>query len=293
MNYHTLRHFISRRLQGLAILSLSVLILSQIVPHWFAELFSHFLPHYTLIWLLAAMCIVHASRWIWLGLSFVSFVFLIWQPTHTQPENARMLLWYNVNLNNPAAADESTFILAQQADIIALAEIDLHDKGWQTLRTTYPYGCQHQEDSPFALVLWSKTPLQHCTVAFAGQPEMNFAYIQAQWHDTSLFALHPPPPINAEMAAARQAYLQQTAEKMAQQQRVVAIGDLNSSPFSPIFRAFTQQADLHSHLPFYTPTWRPFALNIDHVLSRNTPLRAQVLPFQHSDHRAITIQLQP
>lgn len=122
----------------------------------------------------------------------------------------------------------------------------------------------------------------------AGEP---FPFIEAELDGSSLFALHPPPPINAELAAARQAYLQQAARKIAAAKTVLVMGDLNSSPFSPVFRQFTHSADIRPRTPNYLPTWLPFGLNIDHVLTRGKyGTRIRALPWVHSDHRALLIE---
>ncbi|MFA9950125.1 hypothetical protein ABCS64_07310 [Rhodocyclaceae bacterium Wk13] len=98
------------------------------------------------------------------------------QDTPTQPDDFRglavrqRLIWYNVHLNNPDAAGESAVLLAEKTDVLALAEINLNDPGWQVLRTHYPHGCQHQEASPFALALWSAAPLASCDIAYGGDP---------------------------------------------------------------------------------------------------------------------------
>ena len=122
-------------------------------------------------------------------------------------ETHHSLLWYNVNLDNPKAAEESAKILAAAPEVLALAEIDLADSGWQVLRRSYPYGCEWESDSPFALAVWSRKPLAGCEVRFVG----DYPYIRAVAGNTALFALHPPPPVSAVLAVERREYLVQTA----------------------------------------------------------------------------------
>ncbi|WP_315538569.1 hypothetical protein [Eikenella corrodens] len=38
---------------------------------------------------------------------------------------------------------------------------------------------------------------------------------------------------------------------------------------------------------YFTPTWKPFFLNIDHALAKGLNVSARTLPWQHSDHRPI------
>jgi len=47
---NTLRPWLARRLTLLSWLALIAFTISQIITFWFTELFSHFLPHYTVLW---------------------------------------------------------------------------------------------------------------------------------------------------------------------------------------------------------------------------------------------------
>lgn len=54
---------LARRLQTLAWLTLAALAIGQLgTLHWFAELFSHFVPHYGAIFALAALCLHHRKN---------------------------------------------------------------------------------------------------------------------------------------------------------------------------------------------------------------------------------------
>ena len=169
--------------------------------------------------------------------------------------------------------------------MLALAEIDLADSGWQALRRSYPYGCEWESDSPFALAVGSRKPLAGCEVRFVG----DYPYIRAVAGNTALFALHPPPPVSASLAVERREYLAQTAVFIGKEENVLVVGDLNSSPFSPLFRSFTETAGIRAQTRFWTPTWLPFGLNLDHVLAKR-PVRAELLPWRHSDHRALMVR---
>ncbi len=147
------------------------------------------------------------------------------------------------------------------------------------------YGCGHDEASPFALQALSKRPLNSCSVGFV----KDLPYIRAQTADnTILYAMHPPPPINAHLAKIRLDYFAKTAQLIqAEKLPVVVAGDLNSTAFSPIYRRFVKQANLRSLTFRALPTWKPFFLPIDHVLSSANSIRnvkARNLDWQFSDH---------
>nr|WP_167738621.1 endonuclease/exonuclease/phosphatase family protein [Eikenella exigua] len=130
-------------------------------------------------------------------------------------------------------------------------------------------------------------PLAACEVRMIG----DYPYIRAQTADgTALYALHPPPPISSELAGARQHYLAETACALAAEPRALAVGDFNSSPFSPLFRRFLQESGSRPATRYFTPTWKPFFLNIDHALAKGLNVSARTLPWQYSDHRPLLVE---
>lgn len=287
----SLKAQIARRTRALA--ALSALAMAVSVPfswHWIAELFSHFVPYYAAVFGLAAAFAAGKQRLWWAAWFVLSAAWLV-QP-HPQPVPAEpaayRLLWYNVNLGNLQPETEAAHIRTLAPDFVALAEPDLSQPAWQALHREYPHGCQHSEDSPFSLVFWAKRPLSGCHIAFID----GIPYIRADLADGSrIFALHPPPPITAELAATRQKYLDAVAADIAAAGRAVVVGDLNSSPFSPVFRRFVQQAGLLPETRGLLPTWKPFFIHIDHVLGKNETVSAQAQPWFFSDHRAILVTL--
>ena len=237
------------------------------------------------VFILAAVVCINKWRILWAMFAIGGLLYLMqpYSKTDLSLPTQHRLLWYNVHLNNPDALGESQLILAQQADVLALAEINFNNPDWQKLHQHYPHGCAHQEYSPFALAVLSKHPLTICKVHFIGE----FPYIHAQYGNTTLFALHPPPPINAALAQARHNYFTQLIPLIQANPRVLVVGDFNSSPFSPLFRQFLQHSQLKQHAPLYQATWRPLMLNIDPILSKNRNIHSHALPFHASDHRAL------
>lgn len=132
--------------------------------------------------------------------------------------------------------------------------------------------------------MWSRQPLSACEVRFSG----GYPYIRAVSGDTAVYALHPPPPISSTLAQHRADYLRDTARAVAAENKAVVAGDMNSSPFSPLYRRFAAEAGVRVQTRFYLPTWKPFFLNIDHVFAKNTHVRVRPLPWMHSDHRALS-----
>jgi len=307
---------LARRLQTLAWLTLAALAIGQLgTLHWFAELFSHFVPHYAAIFALAALCLRHRkkplSRWergrgegerctinnqfiwlisqnsyyFWITLTVALTVWTLWPPVLDPPDRAATrVIWYNVNLNNRDAAGESARLIAENADIIALAEIQLRDPGWQALRQHYPHGCAHEDSSPFALAVFAREPLAACDIFFPAE----YPAIRAVLPDGRvLYAAHPPPPINADLARARIAYLRHLADRLATEKSALLLGDLNSSPYSQHYRELLRRAGLHTTTRNGLPTWLPLGLNLDHALVRHGQAHSSALPWHTSDHRPL------
>ena len=280
---------LARRLGALAWLALAALITGQLgALHWLAELFSHFVPHYAAVFALAALCLHNRWRYLWAAWALALTAWTLWPPVLEPPDSAATrLIWYNVNLDNRDARGESARLLAADADILALAEIQLHDPGWQPLRQHYPHGCVHEENSPFALAVFARAPLAACEVRFIE----DYPYIRATLADgRTLYAAHPPPPINADLARARIAYLRHLADRLAIENSALLVGDLNSSPYSPHYRALLRDADLRATTRNILPTWLPLGLNLDHALVRHGQAHSKALPWHTSDHRPLHIQ---
>lgn len=393
---------LARRLHPLAWACLCALVLGQLGQwHWVAELWSHFVPWYALVFALAAICLRSSARWLWLAVTLGCAIWMLHPlfaatpaasptaavatavgapviPAAVAPTPAPgrhwKVIWYNVHLHNPQPGAESDVLIAQQPDIVALAEIPLADMplvempsmempsmemplngvpglhalgqgalprhlprpaavgtaiagtttaaaaaeivpphvqpqpalrdggdlvegaatgtGWGRLRGAYPYGCEHGSGGPFTLAVWARVPLQECRAyVVAGE----YPYIRASLAEgVALYALHPPPPVGAALARARQHYLHTVAQAIAADgaAHVLAVGDLNTTPFSPLWRTFVATAGLHGGpVPQGMPTWRPGLLHLDHALARGSmPLRVWGLPWTYSDHRPLVAQ---
>lgn len=281
-----MKTYLARRLQTLAWLTLAVLLIGQLgALHWTAELFSHFVPHYAAVFALAALCLHNRWRYLWAAWALALTAWTLWPPVLEPPDSAATrLIWYNVNLDNRDARGESARLLAADADILALAEIQLHDPGWQPLRQHYPHGCVHEENSPFALAVFARAPLAACEVRFIE----DYPYIRATLADgRTLYAAHPPPPINADLARARIAYLRYLADRLATEKSALLLGDLNSSPYSQHYRELLRRAGLHTTTRNGLPTWLPLGLNLDHALVRHGQAHSSALPWHTSDHRPL------
>lgn len=287
-----------RRLSAYTWLAVIVIVTAQLLATtwWVAELFAHFTLHGAVLIFLSVMFFRSRFRY---ALLLFSLAIITWSvlplsywTAPKPPPSAQKILLYNVAINNPDPRAEIAFIEQTDADLLLLIEAGGQwQNHLQKLTPRYPQGCGYEEDSPFALKALSKKPLKHCQVK-----QLNgFPYIRLQTtSDHVVYALHPPPPISAELAEQRNDYLATVAQAIRRETApTLAVGDLNNTAYSPLYRRFLQQADLQNQTYRALPTWQPFFLPIDHVMSRQTTANAihvRPLAWQHSDHRPLLIR---
>lgn len=299
MEENRLHRYLRIRLQPLAWLAMLAVALGQAGSlHWTLELFSHFVPHCALVLLLAALF----YRRYWQGAAFllVGLTLLYWSaaPFHSggdaragQP--ALRAVAYNLYLHNPDAAQDARWLESLDAQLIFVTEAT---PAWQPLLAPLRArgnGCGRYLDSPFGLALFSTVPLASCQVLDLDGAAAGFPYLRAELEDGRvIYGVHPPPPLGATLADARNASLRQLATRMASETGpVLVLGDFNSSPFSPQLRQFLDDAGLRRTSANGRPTWWPGLLSLDHALVRGK-LPAQgagAYPWRGSDHRAIWI----
>lgn len=288
-----LKTALSKRLRFYSVSLLLLLLLSQILSFaWFGfEYFAHFTLHGILLILFASFAFKPTIRYaLWvIGLLVIIFACLPFSGSLKQASHLKVIA-YNIYFENKEKDKEINFLLSQHADILALTEMG--GEAWQNqfknLQTVYPFSCGHSIDSPFAIQLFSKQKPLSCEVHFVAEI---YPFIRAVLpNQRTIFVLHPPPPVSAELASERLIYFQAAAQAIATENNaVLVVGDLNNTPYSPVYRRFKQTANLQDALPNATPTWKPLLLPLDRVLYRQTPVTASPLSFQHSDHRPLMI----
>ncbi|WP_435635411.1 endonuclease/exonuclease/phosphatase family protein [Pseudomonas solani] len=282
-------------LNQLAWLALVTLVLGQFGRlHWGLELLSHFMPIQALVMLVgAAVQPRNASSLLFalcgLGALAWSLTPLPAEPLATDAPTRRFLA-FNLKLDNADAAADARWLAEQKADLIFVSEAT---PAWaEQLAALRPFeACARNSDSPFGLALFSRLPLKRCQVLELTGPAAGYPYLRAELEDgTVVFGLHPPPPLGADLALARDESLRQLAERIAAEgPEVVVLGDLNITAYSPRLRDFLDNAGLRLTSPRIRPTWWPGMLGLDHILVRGErPVRAVgTLPWRGSDHRAV------
>ena len=198
-------------------------------------------------------------------------------------------------------------IRAADPDVIAILELSstLERALDREFSSTHQYFVsESQDDGNFGIGLWSRYSLTHARVFHLNAPILPSieADIQLPSCMIHVIATHPLPPIGARNFDHRNQHLALLAQRIRKQQQVepscsqILLGDLNLTPWSPLFEDFRASTGLQSAAAGrgLQPTWYrwpvfPFGLLLDHGLhSRNLHCdQRAILAANGSDHRAV------
>ncbi|GMQ97386.1 MAG: endonuclease/exonuclease/phosphatase family protein [Gammaproteobacteria bacterium] len=315
--------FIDRRVQFIAI-ALLVTSLFSLLDRWLwlADLTTHFVPHYafTSVVLLIWFAISHNRRWLLILVALLAFYLIqlwpLWspEPAMTQGDELR-IFHYNVSLENQTPGKVIDYLLSVQPspDIIILMETT---PAWRPalkrLNNTYPVYTTALRDDPFGMAVFTRLAQASIHSALLGDVDIPAVILNASTPDKSaaftLYAIHPPPPINQAMFKRRNVMYKATAEairlasKNKGQRAALVIGDLNSTPWSSAFAGLLKSASLRDSAQGFglhntwSPAWLPKLLGIpiDHALisSGISVTDRRLGPDLGSDHLPLNLVLQ-
>ena len=279
---------------------------------WVFEITSHFRAQYALllvgfgllaVWqrhrLKAAVFLAFGSLNFWL---LVPFLFgTPGQMTTRSTPSVRLLLW-NVNSANRNFAEFSRLLSEHDPDIVSLIEVSpewkrfLHDT-----MTTFPHQRVEARNDNFGIAMFSRIPIESMRVRYLGAaslPSISAELVSGD-RTISLLATHPLPPAGGSEARYRDEQLQAVAKWAREQSgEVVVTGDLNITPWSPMFAEFLESADLHNSAegngvggtwPAFFP---PMLIPIDHFLHTDEVVvtRREVAKAKGSDHLPLLVE---
>jgi len=287
--------------------------------HWLADLFAN-LRMQQLIGLSVTLllCLLHrrpkATAIVALLIAFQIPWFVSASPqtvTDKQIRNAALSVTFaNVLTKNKRHDDIIADLTSRNPDVIAVVELGsvLATALSTEISAEFPYALIRPQDSGnFGIGLFSKYPLRDQDVFELNLPiESIAATVTIAGQDYRIFATHPLPPMGPSAYANRNLHLEQLADRIdtfrtqSPQTPVVLVGDLNLTPWSPLFADLEQSSGLHHVCERLgvTPTWYrfpsfPFGLVLDHgLISEQLHCLSHVVgPDIGSDHRSITLTL--
>ena len=309
---------IAKRFRTLTVLLLVATVFAALASHhWFAELFSHFAPHYSVFALLCLLGLALLRAWRWAA---VACALVLWNgyPVARALMNSEApaaatsrqftVFHFNVGLHHEQPGRITSYLQrrSKHIDVVVLLEVSSNfEPALDELKELYPYQIKHLEDSPFGIALASKHPIDFGAVAF--EPSRLFPHIEATINlpgrgtPLALVAMHAPPPISGEMAEGRNNKFDYIARKaIAQPQATpIVVGDFNLTPWSPYFQKFITDSglrDTRTHRRF-DHTWpvtfdnANIGLAIDHSFAHPSLrlVKRTIGPDLGSDHLPVTV----
>ncbi|MCP4358809.1 MAG: hypothetical protein GY796_12390 [Chloroflexi bacterium] len=211
-----------------------------------------------------------------LNLSIILPLYLSPALTHNNAEPVRGLL-INVQEQQESVDPILELIQSLDPDLILFVETT---ESWveqmASLEQTYLYSHLEPRYSGAGLALFSRLPLTKATV-WGSFPQFRpaiMAQVLVDGEPVTVIAVHPYPPLRHESWRTRNQQLAEVANFVAaQNEPVIVIGDLNTTPWSPIFRNFLEEAGLQDGRRGFgvKPTWPthlPFMrIPLDHFLA--------------------------
>lgn len=320
----TLRSWFLKRLWGLTLLALLLLTLTTVLGllaryHWIADLCANLRTQHVIALTVLLLIVIFYQRWRWLALSVV--LLLIHVPwylsaivgaTETAQPAELTVMVINVLSSNQDFHSIEEQIAEKSPDVFAVLELrsPLGRALEKAFAPTYPHRITLPQDSGnFGIGLYSRHPLSNIE-RFAlnvASIETIAATVTKDEKEHRIVATHPLPPIGAGGFEDRNEHLRQLAVRIDEFRTqhpeipMIVLGDLNLTPWSPLFSDFESSSGLKRAGRGYglTPTWYAsieiFAMGLvlDHCLISDD-LRCvshDVGADIGSDHRAVIVGL--
>jgi len=275
---------------------------------WVFELTAHFRLQYAvpacLLLVIALLCrrrVLPALLAVVIGLN----LWPLWPylPTRAEASTGTPVSLLNVNVNgdNFAYAAILAMIDAADADVVTLIELtpELTDR-LAVLRDRYPYQVTDPESGFFGLGILSKHALKATTSFDLGPTTALLTEVSVSGQTLHVLAAHPMPPMSAELAATRNAQLEQLAGIVRDGPTpLVVCGDFNLTPYSPYFADFEAAAGVTNvrrgrGIDFSWPSQLPIlGIPIDHCFVRGAlaSRRVERLAGFGSDHYPVRVDI--
>ncbi len=214
---------------------------------WLFELTTHFRVQYAAVLISASVVFVVLRRFRMFAASMLfalpNLVVIapIFLPNHSSStvESPIKVVFINLSVTNREYVMVAEFVRSSDHDFLAVVELN---EAWLTnLRqqlADYSHVVSRTRNDQFGIGLFSKTPLERPTILDLGTlgfPAIR-AFITAGGRRLTVFVVHPPPPVADLFREERVTQMKNLAALVAKEEDVVVLGDLNMTPWSPIFR---------------------------------------------------------
>ncbi len=250
---------------------------------WPFELACHFRLQYALLACASAVLFGGAHAWpvaaLALGLALINLRALGPLTTRRAPppsDRTYRLLMANVWRFNPSPARLERLIRQAAPDVIVLLEMT--PRWLAALRhfeTDYPYSKAVIRGGGFGILCLSRLPLESAAVVRIGRVGLPSVVVRMRLDGktVTVVAAHPLSPLKHRSLSRRNRQLEAIAHFIGQQSGpLVLVGDLNATPWSPMFRDLLRLSKLRDSrvgfgLQASWPVWVPLIrIPIDHCL---------------------------
>ncbi|MGH8284156.1 MAG: endonuclease/exonuclease/phosphatase family protein [Steroidobacteraceae bacterium] len=282
---------------------------------WLVDLMTHFRVQYAVVAVLCTVVLAWTFQPGWAALAaaacalnvMASIPLLRRAPVAASPGSASSVAirvaTINVFYRNHDCSRTVGFVRSERPDVIALEEVSPR---WQSelsvLADQYPFRYFTGDALSRGVLLLSCWPIERAaSLALRSNASHGvLATVRVRGQALQVVGVHTCWPMGRAKAALRNRQLAQLAE-LAQSEsgRLIVLGDLNVSPFSPHFQTLLETGRLASAAQGFgwQPTWPsvlpPVGIQIDHVLvSRGIEVRRFARgPFIGSDHWPVVADL--
>jgi endonuclease/exonuclease/phosphatase (EEP) superfamily protein YafD len=278
---------------------------------WPFELFSHFRAQY------AALALLLSGMLAWRGRGAAAVLAIALASWQAAPGIQRALagspaarcvgptveiVTANLQYSNGERDRFLEWLEHQAADVVIVQEVTEAWSAALTRSSGYPYRRLLTREDPYGIGVLSRRPLQRVEpvdLAADGLPSLDVTVV-IDGRPLRVLGLHTHWPVLPGLARDRDRALQGAAElARSSREPVVLVGDLNLTPYSPVYRRLLASSGLRDAVDDrrWRPTWLagfwPLALRIDHVLvSQGLCVDdAEIGPAVGSDHRPVVARL--
>jgi len=278
---------------------------------WPFELTTHFRTQYACILGLAAIVFVLLGRFKMAGVAvlcalpnlalIVPFYLTTPSPDAAGPRVRAVSM--NLSTENHEYGKAVQCVRSYDPDFLAVSELNA---AWSAhlcqQLTDYSHVVVRPRPDEFGIGLFSKIPIEEAAIVDLGK--LGYPAIRASLmfggHRLTVFAVHPPPPLFHDFRQERFRQMKELARRVQPARHVVVLGDLNCTPWSPMFRGLLIESWLLDGRTGFgiLPTW-PTSLPwlfipVDHCLVSWDLLvtKLETGPNIGSDHYPLMVELQ-
>lgn len=261
--------------------------------HWVVDLLNHTRPYLLAGGVLAVVLALVFNQQIGLYAALASCLingvivgpYLIpSMPSGPAASDGYTLMSANVMYGNRSPQNFLNTIRDVDPDILVLQEMSASNQHKaEQLWDQFPYASAQPNGGSLEVLVFSKLPFDSVKYIVGDKPWRSEAEIQMtiDSRPITLLAIHPKAPVSAKRFARRNQELDQIAQRVSTvESPLIVAGDMNITPWTPIFRTFLRQAGLSDGrrgfgLNFtWAPDNLPKLIPIDQVLYRGVNIHS-------------------